>query len=1269
MTLRAIVLVCGLAAASAAHAAGSGSYFRTSGQQILDTNGAAFLMRGMGLNGWLTPEAYQLQLNQVHKRHLGNASDIEQQVLNLLGTNVADAQAFWALYRTNYVTMSDLAMFKSNGLNTIRLPFNYRLLTPSNQPGVYRNEGFQMLSNIVDWCRSNNIGVILDLHCAPGGQSGDTPADPEYTYWAYNTNLNNWYEHGVACLWETNAAAIAATGRDPVTNRWRTIELWREIAKRFKDERQIIGYELLNEPFLPAGVHWPALRELLTNITAAIRSEDTNHIVFVEGNYYSGTFEGLFPAWDSNMVYMFHRYWSTATTANISTFIGARTSNNVPIVMGETGENSNPWFYQFKNVLESNNIGWCWWGWKKVDSVAGAYSAQVTTNYQYVINGFRDTFIDAGTVRKGLMEMATNLVTSRCHYEPGYFPALRNPNFDVYRTPYTNLYAPGFVPASDYDVGDQGTAYSDTRYKQEDGAGGAAWNSGWKYRNDGVDIYTTTSRLGNGYKIGGIAAGEYVRYTLIVPTGGTFEAVAQVGSPVNTGRIRLQLNGVNITANTTVPITGDYEAFTNLSLGNVTLPAATTNRLQITMSAGNYDMVGVWFVPTNRVRIDLGYHNNIAQSALAEQVPGTNNFGSFLQVNYATTTTTFYVLASESGVSARFNETGEVAIKVTYYHPQSNVWHDHYTKMSNVAQVVLDTTNAFHGLPAAGSTTTDVYRYDWPMPRGTNGAPLTNEIIVYYAPYFRTLDGSGGQTAVRFLANRNALFTNGYPTQPQLFDTNFFDADYAYTNRFAPSMSSADAPTFTPNGGTYTNSISVTLASTTPGATIYYTTNGTAPTTSSPSVPSGGSATLAQPFSNNVRAFAAAAGYADSGVSTSAVFAVVAMPVAGAPSFNPNGGTYTSSVQVALASTTTGVQVHYTTDGSQPTTNSPSVTNQAHITLAQPLTNSIRAFARLAGYQSSAIATSAVFIVVPMPVAAAPSFAPDGGTFTSAVQVTLSSATPGATIYYTTDGSAPGTNSPSATNGAAVLLVQPLTNSVRAFARASGHQDSAIATSAVFTVVPMPVAAAPSFAPDGGSFTGSVNVVLSSLTPGSTIHYTTDGSEPGTNSPSVAGGGSIPLDAPFTNQVRALAAASGFAPSAVSTSGLFTVVAPVDGDNDSMPDAWEAAQFGNLARDGLGDFDGDGASDLDEYIADTAPTNAASHFSQSLSGAGGATLVLTVSPSSTGRWYRVYTCTTLVESVPWLYTGVNSMGNGSMLFLSVTNASDTGHYNVRVSLP
>ena len=199
-----------------------------------------------------------------------------------------------------------------------------------------------------------------------------------------------------------------------------------------------------------------------------------------------------------------------------------------------------------------------------MDSIAGAYSAYITTNYQYVINNFRDTPIDTNIVKSGLMEMAANLRTSLCRYEPGYFPALRDPQYDVLRKSYARLTAPGVIPSTYYDVGDAGTAYNDTRYKQEDGVGGAAWNSGWALRNDGIDIYATTSGLGNNFKVGSIDSGEWIRYTIDAAAGGRFDVVVRVANAsANSARIQIRINGAS-GSNKTVPKTGGYESWSNL---------------------------------------------------------------------------------------------------------------------------------------------------------------------------------------------------------------------------------------------------------------------------------------------------------------------------------------------------------------------------------------------------------------------------------------------------------------------------------------------------------------------------------------------------------------------------------------------------------------------------------------------------------------------------------------------------------------------------------
>ena len=344
-----------MAFSCAAHAQSTTAFFKASGRDILGPDGTPFLIRGNAPNAWLSPESYALKLNSVHSRHIGSFSDIQIRIDQLL-TNAADSALFWSTFRSNYFTEADAADWSAEGFNTVRLPINYRMLQPWCCTGQWENAGFELISNVVAWCAANDLYLILDLHAAPGGQSADPPCDPEQTYWTYDSGIANWVEKGVACLWESNATYFANTGRTPEWNQQRTVDIWREIATRFKDEKQIIGFDLINEPFLPWGVNGPVLRALLTNITTAIRSVDTNHIIIAEDNYYAGTFENMTPLWDDTMVLMFHKYWRPTQVSEIQQYIDVSVSNDVPVIMGESGENSSGWFYEFKSLLEANSM-------------------------------------------------------------------------------------------------------------------------------------------------------------------------------------------------------------------------------------------------------------------------------------------------------------------------------------------------------------------------------------------------------------------------------------------------------------------------------------------------------------------------------------------------------------------------------------------------------------------------------------------------------------------------------------------------------------------------------------------------------------------------------------------------------------------------------------------------------------------------------------------------------------------------------------------------
>src|SRR5439155_2867579 len=211
----------------------------------------------------------------------------------------------------------------------------------------------------------------------------------------------------------------------------------------------------------------------------------------------------------------------------------------------------------------------------------------------------------------------------------------------------------------------------------------------------------------------------------------------------------------------------------------------------------------------------------------------------------------------------------------------------------------------------------------------------------------------------------------------------------------------AATPVLSPTGGTYSSSVSVTISDSTPGAAIYYTTDGSTPTTSSTPYTGPISVTSTQ----TIKAMATAPGYTPSTVASATY--TIQVPAA-TPVLSPAGGTYSSSVSVTISDSTPSATIYYTTDGSTPTTSSTQYTGPISVTSTQ----TIKAIATAPGYTPSAVGSASYTIQVP---AATPVLSPASGTYTSSVCVTITDSTPGATIYYTTDGSTPTTASTSFT--------------------------------------------------------------------------------------------------------------------------------------------------------------------------------------------------------------------------------------------------------------
>jgi predicted nucleic acid binding AN1-type Zn finger protein len=249
----------------------------------------------------------------------------------------------------------------------------------------------------------------------------------------------------------------------------------------------------------------------------------------------------------------------------------------------------------------------------------------------------------------------------------------------------------------------------------------------------------------------------------------------------------------------------------------------------------------------------------------------------------------------------------------------------------------------------------------------------------------------------------------------------------------------AATPTFNPNGGTYTTDQSVTIGCTTPNSTIYYTTDGTAPTTGSTRY-TGGIAISGHGTVKTIKAIATAAGYSASGIGSATY--TISYPAAATPTFNPAGGTYTTDQSVTISCTTPNSTIYYTTNGDTPTTSSTQYTVGIAVA-GHGTVKTIKAIATAAGYSASGIGSATY--TISYPAAATPTFSPAGGKYTTDQTVMISCTTPNSTIYYTPNGDTPTTSSTQYAGTAITATVNPPTM-INAIAVAPGFSQSEVAT-------------------------------------------------------------------------------------------------------------------------------------------------------------------------------------------------------------------------------
>ena len=529
----------------------SAQMLRTEGKEIVNTNDEPVLLRGMGLGGWALMEGYMMQsTNGGNTQHEFRANLVE-----MMGEERTNE--FFAKWRANHCTREDIDSLASWGFNSVRLPMHYNLFTlPIEQepvPGEHTwiEPGFAMIDSLIEWCTPHEMYVILDLHAAPGGQG-------------YDQAISD-YDPSKPSLWESK------------DNRDKTVALWKKIAQRYKDEPWVGGYDLINEPNwdLPGG---SVLRQLYEEITDSIRAQNDQHIIFIEGNWFANDHTGLTPPWDDELVYSFHKYWSTNTATDLDWILPLREQYNVPLWMGESGENSNVWFRDAIRLFENNNIGWAWWTMKKIENITNPYNVTLNEGYRNILEYWKGNAPkpSADDTYSAMMQLAENLKLENATFMPDVVDAMFRQVYSDETKPFKQHTIPGLMYMADYDLGRQNIAYYDmteANYHLSTGTY-TAGNQGYMYRNDGVDIEANDDNVNNnGFHVAFVEKNEWINYTVDILEGGIYNLKGRYAALEDNGMLHFSLDGQAVTKAHTVGSTGGWTTFDDFMIEGALLTA------------------------------------------------------------------------------------------------------------------------------------------------------------------------------------------------------------------------------------------------------------------------------------------------------------------------------------------------------------------------------------------------------------------------------------------------------------------------------------------------------------------------------------------------------------------------------------------------------------------------------------------------------------------------------------------------------------------------
>ncbi len=329
----------------------------TRDHDIVDATGNAVHLTGFNLGGWFVMEPFMSPMDRTQK--LRDTYSVMQTLDNRFGPSVS--RQLMRGYQQSWMTDDDIQKIANAGYNLVRIPLwwgqFFDLSNPT--PSGWRADAFDVLDAIVRDCRAHGVYVVLDMHGVIGSQSpaSNTGQADRNGYWTDANAQDN------------------------------TDLMWSRIARHYKGDATIAGYDLMNEPAPPHGMPAKAtVWRAYDRLYHAIRTVDPHHMIFIEGAF--GNWDwNMLPdprsrAW-TNVVYEMHVYrWpkegesaaqladAVVASANRSAAdFKAHLDWHVPGYIGEFNAfNTGPAIWQHViDTYDAAGLSWSMWAYKAVN--------------------------------------------------------------------------------------------------------------------------------------------------------------------------------------------------------------------------------------------------------------------------------------------------------------------------------------------------------------------------------------------------------------------------------------------------------------------------------------------------------------------------------------------------------------------------------------------------------------------------------------------------------------------------------------------------------------------------------------------------------------------------------------------------------------------------------------------------------------------------------------------------------------------------------------